>query len=595
MLFKSLADLAESENLLGDFFYEQSRAVRYVIILGETVPTLVERVETVTPEKGKAYTQIPLMRIPRGVGKGNKCIANFMVENASYVFGWELPKNKKDVVAEPSNKKTEERFNLFKQGVMDALAAQVSGSDEAVALQAVIDFLNLPQSERVALIPAEATPMDKFAFQYFPSGPMEIHDLPGVDAYWKKVQESKQPTEEPTATCAILGTPCVPVKLHTNLVKFPGGAVWGNPIISFNGEPSVSHHGLEDNENCPVSPRASQAISEALRRLLDKSPSRTIDGVLEHLDRQNIRLTDQITACWWSAESQDSGFFSMGLDGANLDELKALLEAPRKGGKPPLLEDTTPFNLIFVQATQGRPTFLRYTQEQTKEIAENILNFCTFSQGFGIQSLLRSVIPDAAGKGYSTDPNCVVELTEAAISKGRIPMKLINGAIHRLRLGRAADKINLWKDKACLALITLALSRNTNLEVPMGLDTTNTNPAYLVGRYLAVVDKIQHDLSPSINKSVIELLSRALSITPSKVFSKLMHLGDVNLRSLERNPERKKFAHGHKKLLSEITDKISGPLPKRFSTEDQELFYLGRTHQTTAFYTKKEPTAEAEE
>ena len=481
MFFKSLYELAIGEGLLDDFFYVQSRAVRYIIRLGEGTPHILDRIET--PEKGKP--QIPLMRIPRGEGKGNKLVANFMVENASYVFGWDLPKDSKEIIAEPSNKKTELRFALFKHGIEDALAAQISGSEEVVVLRAILDFLNLPQTERVALIPAEATHMDKFCFRYAPFGPRNAQDYPGIDEYWRGSHNPQGDVEEPTATCAILGTPCVPVRLHTNYVTFPGGLSSGSPVISSNTKKHrcAVHHGLEDNENCPISQSASQAISEALRRLLDKDPTRMVDGVLEHLNRQNIKLTKQITACWWSTEARETNWMNC-LEGANLDELKILLQAPRKGGLVTPLDDQSPLNMLFIQATQGRPTFLRYTQRQTREVAANILDFCKYSQGFGIESLLKSVIPNAAGESFHMDPNCTVDLMEAAISRGRIPIKLINAAVHRLQLGRAKDPKMTWKDKRNLALITLALSRNTNLEVPMGLDTTNTNPAYLMGRYL---------------------------------------------------------------------------------------------------------------
>ena len=120
----------------------------------------------------------------------------------------------------------------------------------------------------------------------------------------------------------------------------------------------------------------------------------------------------------------------------------------------------------------------------------------------------------------------------------------------------------------------------------MSLDTSNTNPGYLLGRLFAVLEKIQEEASPGINATIRDRFYGSASSTPVTAFPHLMKLKNHHLSKLENRGR----AVNLEKQIGEIVDKLEAgnSFPSHLSLADQGRFAVGYYHQRQAFFTKKD-------
>ena len=123
----------------------------------------------------------------------------------------------------------------------------------------------------------------------------------------------------------------------------------------------------------------------------------------------------------------------------------------------------------------------------------------------------------------------------------------------------------------------------------MSLDPDRTDPAYLLGRLFAALEKTQEDALPGINATIRERFYSSASATPGAVFPRILRTYQHHLAKLDG---------GHKTARERLVQSIHAPLtgyPAHLGLEDQGLFAIGYYHQRQDFFTKKEkPEAIAE-
>jgi CRISPR-associated protein Csd1 len=116
----------------------------------------------------------------------------------------------------------------------------------------------------------------------------------------------------------------------------------------------------------------------------------------------------------------------------------------------------------------------------------------------------------------------------------------------------------------------------------MALDMTNQNPAYLLGRLFAVLEKIQEEANPGINSTIRDSFYGAASSTPVTVFPRLLKLKNHHLSKFESYGHRVYF----EKQIGQIMEGLS-TFPKHQSFDDQAQFAIGYYHQRQDYYHKK--------
>ena len=189
-------------------------------------------------------------------------------------------------------------------------------------------------------------------------------------------------------------------------------------------------------------------------------------------------------------------------------------------------------------------------------------------------------------------------LMRAILEGTRYPESLLNAIVRRVRTvekDSKTDKIIPPVNYLRVAAIKAVLTRNHKIPITTMLDPTNTQPAYLLGRLFAVLEKIQEEghreqTGGYLDKTIRDTYFSAACATPASVFPRLEQLSTHHRRHL--NPGRKiQFDQ----LIADIKWPLSpdSPTPTSQNLKAQGLFILGYYHQRKDLFTRKEKPGDA--
>ena len=171
------------------------------------------------------------------------------------------------------------------------------------------------------------------------------------------------------------------------------------------------------------------------------------------------------------------------------------------------------------------------------------------------------------------------------------PAALYNAIINRIRAdmddsSKGIRKINYIRAAVIKAfLLRKYRYQTTNIfkeVLIMALNEQSTNPAYVLGRLFAVLEKAQKEAIPNINATIKDRYFTSACATPASVFPVLMRLSH---HWTSKSDYGYTYEHRIQELLSLLD---AGPFPSRFTLDEQGVFILGYYHQRAAFYQKKE-------
>jgi CRISPR-associated protein Csd1 len=166
-------------------------------------------------------------------------------------------------------------------------------------------------------------------------------------------------------------------------------------------------------------------------------------------------------------------------------------------------------------------------------------------------------------------------LVRAAFTGNPVPWGILYQAVRR---NRAEQGVN--RSRAALIKLVL-LSQNTDYQegYMVQLDVGNTNPAYLCGRLLAVLEQAQREAMPKVNTTIVDRFYGTASTAPQSVFSRLLKGARAHLSKLERDKKGAYLAIEARleEILSQLDAKDN--FPKTLTLEQQGLFSLGYYHQ----------------
>ena len=122
----------------------------------------------------------------------------------------------------------------------------------------------------------------------------------------------------------------------------------------------------------------------------------------------------------------------------------------------------------------------------------------------------------------------------------------------------------------------------------MGLNTENKDPAYLLGRLFATMEKVQDESSGGVNAGVGDKFYSSASATPRIVFPTVLDMYRKWIKKLES--EKKGRAVFFEKLVQDIIDGIDpdNGFPANLSLEDRGTFAIGYYQQMRSFFVKSE-------
>jgi CRISPR-associated protein Csd1 len=388
------------------------------------------------------------------------------------------------------------------------------------------------------------------------------------------------------AVCIITGEKSSIARLHPR-TPIPG-AKSNAKIVSFQKNMGFDSYGKQQSYNAPTSKRAAFSYTTALNQMLAKD------------SRQKLFVGDATTVFWAERKNPLEDIFAKVFgepSKENPDQLNAavreLFKAP-DSGSPPLDEDYTPFFVLGLAPNAARIAVRFWypgtVGEATRHIKQHFAD-CAVVHGPKQPdhlSLFRLLVSTATqGKSENIPPNLAGDFMKAILIGTAYPKTLLASAIRRCRAEQDITYPRAALIKACLAReARLKDNNNPQKEIGMSLDTTNTNPGYLLGRLFATLERAQESASPGINATIRDRFYGAASGTPVAVFPHLMKLKVHHIAKLENRGQ----AVNLERLIGEIMDKVTADnaFPAHLNLQDQGRFAVGYYHQRQDFFTKKE-------
>ena len=382
----------------------------------------------------------------------------------------------------------------------------------------------------------------------------------------------------------------IPAVLHNPIKGIRDAQSTGANIVSFNLAAFTSY-GKEQSLNAPVGKRTEFAYVTALNTLLGRD------------SRQKIQVGDATTIFWASKENRFEDVFAelfgtspiaeapSDVSSHDLRQVVALFRAPDSGVKPEL-DPSTRFYVLGLAPNAARIAVRFWYAGTVGEVADHI------SQHFDdieivhppqqppylpLWRLLKTTA--LLEKSENIAPNIAGACMKAILEGTPYPRTLLSAAVTRCRAEREVGYPRAALIKAILAR-NARFYRQPEKEVGMGLDITNTNIGYRLGRLFAVLEKTQEEANPGLNATIRDHFYGSASGTPVVAFSHLMKLKNHHIAKLDSRGR----AVNLERLIGEIMDGITD-FPAHLRLEDQGRFAVGYYHQRQAFFTKADTSS----
>jgi len=528
-----------------------------------------------TGKKGVTKTrQVPRqMLVPDGGARTRGVKAYTFCDTSSYLLGFNE--------GEGRDSHVDKCFAASKS--LHVSAASEIGSPAA---RAVASFYQSWNKENCSSYLAELNSFASTGFGVFRvvGANCYVHDIPEIRAWWLQCYLCKNPSGV-NAQCLVTGEITSIARLAEPSIKGVSGAPKGGKLASFN-DPAYESYGKEQTFNSPVSEQATFQYCNALNALLSGPQSR----------RHRLMIGDATTVFWTERETVAESLFAKFL-GGDIEEnatsgddpvmharLEAFLNALRKGGGTLPNELGDPDTKFYILGLSGNVTRLSVRFWHVGTIAQMIGRLRSHFDALRIRSSRESdpefppvwaLLRQTGREAKDIPPLLGGSLMQAILNGTPYPHSFYNAVLNRIR---ADHEINYLRACAMKAFLV----RQHKIQIPMSLDTTRTEPSYLLGRLFAAMEKTQEDALPGINATIRDRFYGSASATPGAVFPRLLRTYQHHLSKLEG---------GQKVNRDRLIQAIHGSLnsfPSHFGLEDQGLFAIGYYHQRQDFFTKKD-------
>lgn len=563
-----------------------TESVGAVVVLAED-GTVREIRSLMAPDK-KGKLQPRRMSVPT-IGRTSGIKPGHFWDKTAYALGITNVEDRdaegKKVLAPGQAKRTWNEHEAFR-----ALHVELLADTDNPALLALRRFCETWQPEDFAAFPDAVALVDQNVVFQLGDGPF-IHKLPAA-------QELLATASEGDTMCLVSGRIGPVARLHPTIKGVMGAQSSGASLVSFN-ERAYESHGKKQGDNAPVSESAVFAYGTALNALLTRDSA------------NSLRIGGDTVVFWADGIEAEDAFLAAfeGVDGAGEVELRVRLIAMAEGrARPDSPLDPATRLFVLGLAPNAARLAVRYWYPGTLgDFARSVAKFwveCAikpspFAKGdLELPPRPWALLYDlAAQRDAKNIPNGLGgDLMRAILTGQRYPQTLLAAVIGRLRAEGEPDRARHGNmDGRRAAMIRAVLIRNHRMEVPMALDETADDAAYLLGRLFgayAYAEKSYQDRGAGLRQKYLG----AASATPARVFPVLMRGYEHNLAALRKAGGQKAGA-GVKadRAVAAIIALLpgDGDLPATLPLEQQGRFFIGFYHQISAFYAKAEDAAEA--
>jgi CRISPR-associated protein Csd1 len=160
------------------------------------------------------------------------------------------------------------------------------------------------------------------------------------------------------------------------------------------------------------------------------------------------------------------------------------------------------------------------------------------------------------------------------------PQGLQNAVINRIRADQDINYIRAAILKAILNRKNRIYKNSSFKEITMALDKENKNPAYLLGRLFAVLEKLQQAAIPGANATIKDRFFGSASATPASVFPQLLRLAQHHI-------DKSEYGKMYDKQIEEILCDFK-EFPAHMTLDQQGLFAISYYQQRQVLWARKE-------
>ncbi|HQN03964.1 MAG TPA: type I-C CRISPR-associated protein Cas8c/Csd1 [Anaerolineaceae bacterium] len=557
--------------------------------------------------QGKKEREIPSvhMNVPERVSLTSGVNPSFICDKAVYVLGI----SNKDYKDPDFINKCYEAFKKFNIELLSRANSPVS--------RAVTAFLEKYEPATARLNPVisrHLAELEKGAILIFWVENQNVLDDPEVRRVW---EEHCLQGDSKLMQCLVSGEKAPIARLHPNFQGVRDTKMSGAYLVSFNERAYESYNRKEEQGlNSPVSQRVASGYGVALNYLLSASNS-----------NRKIHIGDATVVYW--AESTDTRYGNMFASLLNPDFVEGAPERPQQARQETEellgrvakkvergqgmdieqlsqgLESSTPFYVLGLSPNASRISVRFFINDAFEKFITRIIShyedlkivkeYPDQPDRISIYRIINECVSPKIGK-REEEIKSRLSLIGGALLRSILtgtpyPESLYSFIINRVRVDmddkeKHHYKVNYVRAaviKACLLRKYRNYVNHPYKEVlQMSLNEEFTNPAYVLGRLFAVLEKAQTEAVGDANASIKDRYFASACATPASVFPVLLKLS-------QHHTAKAKFGkttdHRIQQLLS-LLEAVGKPFPSRLSLDEQGIFILGYYHQRAAFYVK---------
>ena len=389
--------------------------------------------------------------------------------------------------------------------------------------------------------------------------------------------------------CLASGKKAPIARLHEPKIKGVNGAqVSGAAIVSFNCS-SFESYGKSQGGNAPVSEQITHAYCSALNWLLSN-------------DSHHVRLAESTIVFWTDApqkeEDEEFAIFTRGSiapdtleaqDNPLLNKVAARMKKIARGSSELAPEEDkkwagTNFYILGLSPNSGRLSIRFFCCSSMKKWYDKL---AAHYQALHLVSRKGWNDPEIISPGMILCETVFQKKMDrvSPLSGGALMRSILQGlpypdsiAIDIMRRCRADGEINYIRCAYLKAWLTRRRKDHPYKLTPM-LDETNTQPGYVLGRLLAVLDKTQHD-ALHLERTIKDAYYGSASASPRSIFPRLMRLHVHHVNALDNDGLKVM----RRKQVQEIMSLLGSNIPAHLNLEQQGLFALGFYQQMQSLF-----------
>lgn len=531
----------------------------------------------------------PQMNVPEQVKKSVNIAANFMCDHAGYVLGYD-------------NKGKPERSKQCFEAFVE-LHNNILGQVDDVGAQALLAFLRARQAGEIT-----DAALESYQEELLDGGNIVfrlgsergyLHERATIRDAWEQYCVSTQ--SQTLAQCLITGERLPVARLHPSIKRVVGAQSSGASIVSFN-DAAYESYGKEQSFNAPVSEQAASAYTTALNYLLANKKYSTLigDTTTVFWAEGKAEKEEQMIASFWGAAVQAD----VDINVAATRLLHDALERVSRGQDVQELDldPNVRVHILGLAPNAARISIRFYQTELFGTFLER------FNRHFTDMRIIQReqyrddfpavwrLLAETAVQGKRDNiPNTMIGNTMNAILRGtHYPRSLYQAILIRIRADKQINALRAGIIKAYLIRQARAANKEEG-EYTVALNEDNKQPAYLLGRLFAQLERAQQNAQGGgLNKTIRDTYFSAASATPSVVFPRLLRLAQHHISKEKERNQWVDRAIG--RILSEIELAAGGSgFPASLSLQEQGLFILGYYHQRQDFFAPRKDRVEKEE